>query len=216
MLWCAGSCPWIAQKRWEWLIQEGFLGKGSLRMPQNQRTAYGPASSHQSERPRPGEPPPANGYQLERLAARFHQLRERAVSAEGTPARAYLPPDGWPGPSTARNLPGSVRWIAADAFSDVLCWPAEAMPGGEWAGHCGFPLQRRAPSLEARSTRGQRAASDRTKPGPGAAGGATWAKSRACASRHRTAAAAGCMCRKARSQRWPRLSSARCRGKASP
>ena len=52
-------------------------------------------------------------------------------------------------------------------------------------GRCGFPLQRRAPSLEARSTRGQ-AASDRTKPGPGAAGAATWAKSRACASRHRT------------------------------
>ena len=64
----------------EWLIQEGFLEKGSPRMPQNQRTAYGPAPP---ERPRPGEPPPANGYQLERLAARFHQLRGRAVSAGG-------------------------------------------------------------------------------------------------------------------------------------
>ena len=28
----------------KWLIQEGFLEKGSPRMPQNQRTAYGPAS----------------------------------------------------------------------------------------------------------------------------------------------------------------------------
>ena len=27
----------------EWLIQEGFLEKGSPRRPQNQRTAYGPA-----------------------------------------------------------------------------------------------------------------------------------------------------------------------------
>ena len=53
------------------------------------------------------------------------------------------------------------------------------------------------------------AASDRTKPGPGTAGGATWAKSRACASRQRTTAAAGCMCVKARSRRWPWLSSAR-------
>ena len=39
-----------------------------------------------------GSLPPANGYQLERLAARFRKLRERAVSAEGTPARAYLTP----------------------------------------------------------------------------------------------------------------------------
>ena len=146
----------------EWLIQEGFLEKGSPRMPQNQRTAYGPASSHQSERPRPGEPPPANGYQLERLAARFHQLRERAVSAEGTPARDLPGRLAWPidGP----DLPGSVRWIAADAFSDVLCWPAEAMPGGEWAAAVAFRYSGGLPAwkLGALADSGQRPDQART------------------------------------------------------
>ena len=62
----------------EWLIQEGFLEKGSPGCPRiNER--HMALLLHQSERPRSGEPPPANGYQLERLAARFHQLRERAL-----------------------------------------------------------------------------------------------------------------------------------------
>ena len=48
VLWCVGSCPSDRSKAVEWLIQEGFLEKGSPRMPQNQRTAYGPAVPHYS------------------------------------------------------------------------------------------------------------------------------------------------------------------------
>ena len=73
-------------------------------------------------------PSPAHGAGMALWLQRF---------AEGTPARAYLTGRlAWPidGP----DLPGSVRWIAADALSDVLCWPAEAMPGGEWAGAVAF------------------------------------------------------------------------------
>ena len=40
---CREFCPSDRSKAVEWLIQEGFLEKGSPRMPQNQRTAYGPA-----------------------------------------------------------------------------------------------------------------------------------------------------------------------------
>ena len=148
----------------EWLIQEEFLEKGSPRMPQNQRTAYSPAptcplTTHQSERPRPGEHATAGGDKSERLAVLVRKLRERAVSAEGTPARAYLTGRlAWP--IDGRDLPGSVRWIAADALSDVPCWPAEAMPGGEWAGAVAFqyggPGKVPAWKLEALTAHGQR------------------------------------------------------------
>ena len=74
----------------KWLIQEGFLEKCSPRMPQNQRTALGPAPLYYSPTCRvdPWEASPPDGYQLERLAARFHPFEERAVPAAGTPARA--------------------------------------------------------------------------------------------------------------------------------
>ena len=70
------------------------------------------------------------------------------------------------GPPDGPALPESVRWIPAQALADVLRRPDASMPEGALGGRSGFPLQRRAPSLEARSTHGQ-AASDRTKPGPG-------------------------------------------------
>ena len=82
-----------------------------------------------------------------------------------------------------------MRWIAADALSDVLCWPAEAMPGGEWASHCGFPVRRTGPRSQPGSSKLSRpTASDRIRPGPGAAGGATRGASRACDLRQPTTA----------------------------
>ena len=84
------------------------------------------------------------------------------MSAEGTPARDLPGRLAWPidGP----DLPGSVRWIAADAFSDVLCWPAEAMPGGEWAAAVAFRYSGGLPAwkLGALADSGQRPDQART------------------------------------------------------
>ncbi len=111
------------------------------------------------------------------------------MSAEGTPARAYLTGRlAWPidGP----DLPGSVRWIAADALSDVLCWPAEAMPGaGNGRALWLSSTEDRARSQPGSSKLSRPTASDRIRPGPGAAGGATRGASRACDSRQPTTAA---------------------------
>ena len=41
-------------------------------------------------------------------------------------------------PIGGQALPGSVRWIAAEAVVKTLYWPNEKMPSGEWAGTIAF------------------------------------------------------------------------------
>ena len=108
----------------DWLKQEGFLnGQTKLQaIPNSQQR----------------EPDPIDNGKPQRKRAQVSKLSAAAVPAENTPARNYLTRWRMAWPIGGQALPGSVRWIAAEAVVKTLCWPNEKMPSGEWAGTIAF------------------------------------------------------------------------------